>query len=190
MYPVTSPSNSDDVYCKVNTIKRVSKKKLEEEIFFFFENMKWRVLFFDEKKRWKWTTRKKLGQGELLSFKKKKNRTEINVNWQVGSNGGGCADLSNLILHPFYWIIKGNKMWTQYQNRRTSSAFFGRPFFPLRKGVKRKDLCRITRAKHKVFVNNQTQPRFYDLPDIQRRVGWIFVEGSRRYQLQPQKKIW
>ena len=26
MYPVTSPSNSDDVYCKVNTIKRVSKK--------------------------------------------------------------------------------------------------------------------------------------------------------------------
>jgi hypothetical protein len=40
MYPVTSPSNSDDVYCKVNTIKRVSKKKLEEEIFFFLENMK------------------------------------------------------------------------------------------------------------------------------------------------------
>jgi hypothetical protein len=35
-------------------------------------------------------------------FKKKKNRTEINVNWQVGSNGGGCADLSNLILYPFY----------------------------------------------------------------------------------------
>ena len=72
MYPVTSPSNSDDVYCKVNTIKRVSKKKLEEEIFFFLENMKWRVLFFDEKKRWKWTTRKKLGQGELLSLRKKK----------------------------------------------------------------------------------------------------------------------
>jgi hypothetical protein len=26
MYPVTSPSNSDDVYCKVNTIKSIKKK--------------------------------------------------------------------------------------------------------------------------------------------------------------------
>ena len=37
MYPVTSPSNSEDVYCKLNTIKEYPKKKNWRKFVLFFQ---------------------------------------------------------------------------------------------------------------------------------------------------------
>lgn len=71
---------SNRVYCKVNTIKKIMKKKKLEEISFFFSRTWSDVCSFSKKKKWSNNSQETWDKrGEIVL----KNRTEMNVNWQI-----------------------------------------------------------------------------------------------------------